>query len=439
VRENAVWVAVAAAATAAMAWLGLAEFGWNDYEVEAQPAVSALVHGHLDAFFKLAPVYGGSLLERAPFALAPSLWGGGELAVYRMMALPCLLAAAALGLWLVAWMRRSGRSRVACALALVICTANPLTLLALEIGHPDELLGGALCVGAVLLAARGRGVWAGLALGAAIANKQWALLAIAPVLVALPARRLLCLSIAGSVAVALLAPFALAGPDGFMTRLHAAATSTGAASSPGVLFQPWQIWWFLGPHAHAAPGLLGTVSSGARIAPGWVETISHPLILAVALPLGLGAWMRLRRSSGLATIIENGRVTYPRPEVSALLLLALLLLLRCMLDPWDNIYYPIPFVLALLAWEALAFRRPPLLALGCTVAVWGGHHWMGAFASMDAQAAFFVAWSVPLAIALGVALYGWPGRVRVRRSASAHSESLTVSPRRAEGSVAITR
>ncbi len=189
------------------------------------------------------------------------------------------------------------------------------------------------------------------------------------------------------------------------------------------------------------PGLLGTAGSGSRLAPGWVETISHPLILAVALPLGLGAWTRLRRLSGepARMAIENGRATYPRHEVSALLLLALLLLLRCMLDPWDNVYYPIPFVLALVAWEALAFRRPPLLAFGCTVAVWAGHHWMGTFASADAQAAFFAAWSVPLAIGLGVALYGRPGRVRVRRSASARTESLTVSPRRAEDSVAITR
>src|ERR1700704_6154628 len=112
VRENALCAFVAGAGSATMAWLGLYGFARNDYEVEAQPAVNALVHGHLGAFFAGAPVYGGSLLERAPFALAPGLWGGGDLAIYRMMTLPCLLAALALGLWLVARIRSLGGGRL---------------------------------------------------------------------------------------------------------------------------------------------------------------------------------------------------------------------------------------------------------------------------------------------------------------------------------------
>ena len=112
-------------------------------------------------FLRLAPAYGGSLVERAPFALLPGLWGGGQLAVYRMVALPCLLAAAVLGVWLVAQMRAAGRPTLWRAVALGVCVANPLTLRALELGHPEELLGGALCVAAVLLAARERPLWAG--------------------------------------------------------------------------------------------------------------------------------------------------------------------------------------------------------------------------------------------------------------------------------------
>ncbi len=42
-----------------------------------------------------------------------------------------------------------------------------------------------------------------------------------------------------------------------------------------------------------------------------------------------------------------------------MLLLSLLLLLRCMLDTWDNIYYPLPLVIALLAWETCSLRRAP--------------------------------------------------------------------------------
>ncbi len=68
---------------------------------------------------------------------------------------------------------------------------------------------------------------------------------------------------------------------------------------------------------------------------------------------------------------EHGRASGSRHEQDALLLLALLLLLRCMLDTWDTIYYPIPFVLALLAWEALTIAAtPPVLALSSAVLVW---------------------------------------------------------------------
>ena len=64
--------------------------------------------------------------------------------------------------------------------ALCLCALNPLTLHALEFGHPEELLGAVLCVWAVLLAQRGRAVSAGIVLGLAIANKEWALVASAP-------------------------------------------------------------------------------------------------------------------------------------------------------------------------------------------------------------------------------------------------------------------
>ena len=184
VRENALCALLAGAGCATIAWLGLYGFGWNDYETEAKPAFDALTHGHVLEFLRLAPAYGGSLIERAPFALLPGLWGGGQLAVYRMVALPCLLAAAALGVWLVAQMRERERSpansMLAKAIVLGICVANPLTLEALELGHSEELLSACLCVAAVLLAQRGHINWSAVALGLAIANKEWGLLAIGP-------------------------------------------------------------------------------------------------------------------------------------------------------------------------------------------------------------------------------------------------------------------
>jgi hypothetical protein len=381
------WVLAAAAATGATGWLGLYGFAWNDYNNEAQPAVEALIHGHLVTFLKIAPIYGGSLLERAPFALLPGVWGGGPLAVYRMLALPCLLAAMILGLWLVSRMRKRSDGVLACAVALGICVANPLTLAALEVGHPEELFGGALCVGAVLLAVRGRPVWAALLLGLAIANKEWALLAVGPVLLALPARRVLCLTLAAALSILIVAPFTLVGASVFTAGLH------GAVSSSSEIFQPWQIWWFLGHHGPVVRGLFGVVKPGYRTAPAWIGAISHPSVLVAGGLFSAALWWSRRDQPRAIS------------ESDALLLLALVLLTRCMFDTWDNGYYPLPFVLALLCWESLSFRRIPILSLLSVLAVWAGCTWMPSFASADAQGAFFLAWTLPLAASLSVALY----------------------------------
>src|SRR4029077_4888166 len=48
----------------------------------------------------------------------------------------------------------------------------------------------------------------------------------------------------------------------------------------------------------------------------------------------------------------------------------LLALLRCVLDPVDNLYYHLPLLLALLGWDALAARGLPLRGLvGAAVAL----------------------------------------------------------------------
>jgi hypothetical protein len=401
VRENALCVAIAGAATATMAWLGLYGFVWSDYDEEARPAFDALVHGHVVEFLRLAPAYGGSLVERAPFALMPSLWGGGELAVYRMVALPCLLAAAALGVWLVARMRSQERSQLARAVTLGLCVANPISLNALEIGHPEEILGACLCVGAVMLAGRGRPLSAGVLLGLAIANKEWALLALGPVLLGLPARRRLpCLASTGAFTAIVLAPLTLVGSSGFVAGTRALASATSE------LFQPWQLWWFFGAsnHVPAPTGAARVVPIGAslsthpqwRLAPAWLSGVTHPLILAVGLGLAGALWLQRRRGTSAGIVGER----------DAVLLLALVMLLRCLLDDWDVMYYLLPFVFALLAWEiGGAAKRPPVLALSSTALAWLSFQWLPGHASPDIQAAFFLAWSLPLAALLALALY----------------------------------
>lgn len=407
-RENALSAFMAGAGCATVAWLSLFGFAWNDYDVEVRPAFDALVHGHLLTFLQLAPAYGGSLVERAPFALLPGLWGGGELAVYRMVALPCLLAAAALGVWLVARMRARGDSTLARAVALGVVVANPITLRAFELGHPEELLGGSLLVAAVLLASRGRWLLAGASLGLAIANKEWALLAAGPVLLALPSpSRWKALATASVSAGAVLAPLTLASSGGFAAGARAVAAPASAA-----IFQPWQVFWFLGHHGPLVHGLFGAAKPGYRVGPAWIGAVSHPLIIAAGLALAAALWLlgRARR----AKLCEQ----------DALLALALVLLLRCVLDTWDAVYYPLPFVLALLAWEVGRDNgRPPVLALTSSVLVWISFQSLSQRVSPDLQAAFFIAWSVPLAGWLSARLFS-PGRRAPLRSGVALARTV---------------
>jgi hypothetical protein len=411
VRENALCALLAGGASAAMAWLGLYGFAWNDYDNEARPALDALIHGHPLQFLQLAPAYGGSLVERAPFALVPSLWGGGELAVYRMVALPCLLAAAVLGVWLVARMRAERRSTLARAVALGLCVANPLTLRALELGHPEELFGACMCVAAVLLAARDRPLLAGALLGLAIANKEWALLGLVPVLLALPpGRRLRCLATASALASAILLPLTLVSSSGFLT------SARGIAAPPATIFQPWQVWWFLGHHGALVHGLYGAPKVGYRVGPSWAGSVSHPAILLAGLLLFATLWLARYRATPSGGVLRRLYAPARSHERDALLALALLLLLRCLLDTWDTVYYPLPFVLALLAWETRGptAARPPVLALSSTVLAWVGFQWLPNHVSPDAQSAFFLAWTLPLAALLAATLYA-PGRALVER------------------------
>jgi hypothetical protein len=360
---------------ASLAWLGLTGFAWNDYEVEAAPAFAALVQGHVGAFLELCPAYGGSLMMRAPFAVVADALGGGELAVFRAVALPCLLAGVALGSTLALSMLARGVAIGAVVTVVGLCAANPIALRALDAGHPEELLGAALCVGAVLAAMRGRSTLAGVLLGLAVANKAWALLAVGPVLLALQADRRRALAIAGGIAVAFMVPFLL---------MASPSSHPSAAAATGTIFQPWQVWWFFGSTGEVIRGLDGLIKEGYRSAPGWVSTVSRPLIIGVALPLSLLGWRR---------------------RSDPLLLLALLFVLRCVLDPWNTSYYALPAIVALVAWEATSFDRPPLLALALTMATWATWEWVVPAAPADVEALVYLAWALPLTVFLGWRLY----------------------------------
>lgn len=404
-------VLTAAAAVAGVCLLALRQPGWPDYGAEARPAVEALVAGHMSKFLTLAPSYGGSLLLRAPVLLLTHAAGGDGDWLYRSSALMCLLAAVGLGLWLAARLRSRGKAPLVQALAVAVCAANPMAVEAIRWGHPEEILGGVLCVSAVLAALGHRPGLAGLLLGLAIANKDWALVAVGPVLAALCSHRVRAAISAATAAAIMLAPFAWAG---------GAAAHAGAAASTGTTFQRWQAWWFFG-----SPGgdlAAHPLAIGYRTAPPWLSTVAHPLI--VLLAFGLSAAFILVRAHG-----SDGQRRGPARQADALLLLALVLLMRCVLDPWDISYYTLPFLLALGAWEAHGASRLPVAALAASACAWFAFQEMprpGFGLSTDEQAAIFIGLSAVAGGALAIRLYSPAiGARRGSREPAGMAASLT--------------
>lgn len=389
---------LAVAVAVASGWAELTSYLWTDYELANETPLRAFVHGHLGTFFQTAPIEGPSLLLRAPFALGAWAWGGSSLAVYRLVAVPGLLAGVVLAV--VLWSLRDRlHPRGGWSLLVVVLVAgNPLTLEALQMGHPEELLGAALCVGAVLAAIHQRPWLAAVLLGLALGNKAWAVLAIGPVLLGLDRRHWRVLAVAGGVAMVLVAPFLLSG----------SRTALLSAGGTDAVFQPWQLWWPLGHHGHLVHGFFGMTKPGYRIAPDWIGPVTHPLIAFLVVPASL-LWRRRRQATAASTDV--------------LALLAFLFLARCVLDTANNAYYHLPFLIALVAWEALARERAPVLSLGAASVVWLTVVKLPLSISPDAQCVAYLAWALPSLALLGYAVFRAP-----RRARASVSRELTAVP-----------
>jgi len=353
----------------------------QDYARDAGPALHPLINGDLGAAFAHQPAMGWfSILLRAPFAFFAR--HHSLLLEYRLGAIPCVLAAGALGVWLTVRARSRGASVAAGLTILALTIAGPMAWHALADGHPEELLGGALCVLAVMLAARdGSPIATGLILGAALATKQWAVLAIGPVLLAAPkSRPLLAATALASAAALTLLPIAAGG--------HHILSPASTVSPAGVAIQPASIWWPLG---HALHINAGGFTVEVHTLPQWLANLTHPLIVAlgVLLPLALAARTR------------STRADLP----SALALLALLFLLRCVLDPMTVGYYHVPLMLALVAYEAHSRRGVPVLTLLSSAVLlflvtrlrWG--------LEPTKVATIYLAWALPLAAYLAARVY----------------------------------
>ena len=319
-----------------------------DYFNDAGGPIDWLVRGNLDQFFANQPLMGPlSLLVRAPFVAL--VFDSDEPTVYLMGVLPCLAALGALAIVLLRRMEADGRSATERAAVGVACLASPLVVAAVHWGHAEELLTSALAVGGVLAAGRGRAGWAGLLLGAAVATKQWAVVAAIPALLALPGARVRFALVAALVVAAFYVPMLAGDPDRFMKVVEAASSTEPAeilgvhvaADLPGSRVTPTNVWW---PFATAYEMPAGTLYRQ----PEWLGRLTHTLILAVAVVLGALAWRRRRGSLDAR---------------DALRLLALLLLARGALDPMSLDYYHLSLVVALAAAAAVGDRRDAIVAV----------------------------------------------------------------------------
>lgn len=354
-----------------------------DYYTDAGDAIDSLVRGDWNTFFANQPLMGSfSLVLRAPFVAL--VFDSSEAAVYLAGAFPLLLSTIVLGLALARLAADRGHGPFVQGAIAGLAVLNPIAFRALHWGHPEELLGAALCAGAVLAAYRDRSVLAGILLGLAIATKQWAVLAVLPVLMAASGRRALTLGLAVTIAAALTLPLMLGNPETFEAKTVQAAD----AAATGAYVTPWNVWWPTGELTFLA-------GRGERYqAPALVATISHPLIVLLAIPLT--ALLRLRRD---------------RRRDDALLLLALLFLLRCLLDNWNNEYYHAPFLLSLLTWEVV--RRPGFPALTLAVGLLLGLTFWSQYDALFRESAphagllfsIYVSWAIPLAAGLSLELF----------------------------------
>jgi hypothetical protein len=400
-----------------VAWQNGRSWSLGDYTSEFAPAMNALLAGHLHAFAHLLPSdgAGGSLLLRAPAALAGKLLVGGQVAIFRFGALASELAAGALGLVLARDMRERGVSIVSRVATVALCVFTAALLDAIFFAHPEETLGATLCVGAVLLSGAGRPALAGLALGCAIINKPWGVLALAPV--ALASQAGLRRTAVGAFAVVL--PWiALAYGFDPARLIH----QMSAASSLALVAHPVDLWWPL-DHAVRRPGTTPYYAPPAFL-------VAHAREIAVLLMIPLSVPLALRRVPGLRALLAGERPHAHLPRIvlsdravtdAGLALLALLMLVRCMLDPSNHVYYQVPFVLALLAWDSRVARAPVRALLGAGL-LWLIFHTISGVAGLSLQFLAYTLVTVPCAVMLlGAATAGavrWPPAPRRRLSRS---------------------
>jgi hypothetical protein len=201
----------------------------------------------------------------------------------------------------------------------------------------------------------------------------------------------------------MLVPMLIAAPE----RFWLAQKSVGIATTFQHTVTASNVWF---PFAHG--------STAATITPSGVEMtdqyslsttighLTHPLVIVLAL--GACA-LYARRRRGAA------------PE-EALQLMALLLLMRCILDPLTYSYHHAPFLVALIAYEGLR-RRVPVLSIYAIAALAAMTYLIAPMKDATLVNVFYLCWSLPLAAVLGVSVLAPGVRIASRVRALRFAES----------------
>jgi hypothetical protein len=368
----------------------------------AGPPIAALAGGHVQRFFDSQPMMGPvTLILRAPVVALVRAFGGSQLSQYQLGCLVCLGLVAVMALAFLRPVLRERHTFALCGLALALVLAGPLTLKALEWGHPEELVGAALCVAALVLASRGRPLAAGVTLGLAIATKQWALLAFLPALFVAPRGRTTIAAATVGTAAALLLPMLLGNPHLFVYQnVHA-----GMVTGPGRFVIVTVTNVFL-PYSR----VIGEADNSTRTVlihgiPTWVGQLSHPAVFAIAAALPLSLWTQRRQWS-----LEDG-----------LLVLAVLFLVRCLLDPLTISYHHVPLFVTIVAYEVVRRRTVPVVALISAAWTFGLIEWVDAGTQPVLFNRLYLVWALGLLFYLGL-------EIRASWRRPAESDAAVVPP-----------
>jgi hypothetical protein len=210
---------------------------------------------------------------------------------------------------------------------------------------------------------------------------------------ALPSGRRQAAGLALAVVALLTLPALIASPDSFLHIQGQAASGGGNASI-------WSAWYPLAPvEVRALPAIGASVQ--LHEIPALLRPLTHPLLVGsfLAVPLAVWAW----------------RGEFRLDAERAIALAALLALLRCALDPVDNLYYHAPLLLLLLAWDAVrpAGRLPVRGLCGAALALlfW---RWSENLGDLDLFSLAYVAAVAAAAGLIGSRLFGGRGERTVR-------------------------